>query len=225
YIDLTSFSFENYQKKFSAKTKSTINRKIKKYAEHCGGSISWKTYTLPNEMRQFFELARTVSKLTYQERLLDAGIPDSEEFICKAEVLAGKQCVRAYILFDDDNKPVSYLYCPVQNNVLIYAYLGYDPSYMKMSVGTVLQWLAIEQLFAEGCFRYFDFTEGQSEHKRLFATHQRQCANVFFVKKTLPNQLIIYSNFFVNMFSKQLGVILEKLGIKAKIKYFLRFTK
>jgi len=50
YIDL-GLSFESYQQKFSSKTRSTIKRKIKKYAEHCGGTIPWKTYKEPGEMR------------------------------------------------------------------------------------------------------------------------------------------------------------------------------
>jgi CelD/BcsL family acetyltransferase involved in cellulose biosynthesis len=222
YIDL-SLSFEDYQKKFSSKTRSTISRKIKKYTEHCGGNISWKTYKTPSEMRDFFRHASTVSKLTYQERLLDAGIPDSEDFIRATESLAEKHCVRAYILFDGA-RPVSYLYCPISDGVLIYSYLGYDPAYMQMSVGTVLQWLAIEQLFAEACFRYFDFTEGQSDHKRLFATHQRQCANIFLIERTLMNMSLIYCHLLMNRLSKWFGVTLEQMGVKAKIKRFLRAT-
>ena len=223
HIDLGQ-SFESYQQKFSSKTRSTIKRKIKKYAEHCGGTISWKTYKEPGEMRDFFRLARTVSKLTYQERLLDAGIPESEDFIRQAESLAANQQVRAYILFDGE-RPVAYLYCPVQEGVLIYAYLGYDPDYMHLSVGTVLQWLAVEQLFDEARFRYFDFTEGESDHKRLFATHQRQCAKVFLVKKTIRNMAVIYSHHLMNRFSKWLGAMLDQWGVKARIKRLLRFAR
>jgi hypothetical protein len=221
YIDL-NITFEDYQKKFSSKTRSTINRKVRKYAEHCGGAIVWKTYKLPSEMRDFFQLARTVSKLTYQERLLDAGLPYLEDFIQQAELLASEQRIRAYILFDGD-QPVSYLYCPVYDNVLVYAYLGYDPSYMHLSVGTVLQWLALEELFGERRFRYFDFTEGQSDHKRLFATHQRQCANVFMLKNNLKNKVIVYTHRLTDCFSKWLGETLDRFGLKAKIKRFLRF--
>jgi CelD/BcsL family acetyltransferase involved in cellulose biosynthesis len=223
YIDL-GMSFEDYQKKFSSKTRSTINRKIRKYTEHCGGAIPWKMYKQPEEIRDFFRLARVVSKLTYQERLLNAGLPESEDFISQAEALAADDRVRAYILFDGE-RPVSYLYCPVQDDVLIYAYLGYDPEYMRMSVGTILQWLAVEQLFKEGRFRYFDFTEGQSDHKRLFATQQRLCANVFLVKRTLRNQAVIYSHLFVDRFSKRLGDALDRVGFKAKVRKFLRFAK
>lgn len=223
YIDL-GLSFESYQQKFSSKTRSTIKRKIKKYTEHCGGTIPWKTYKEPGELRDFFRLARTVSRLTYQERLLDAGIPESEDFIRQAESLAADQQVRAYILFDGE-RPVAYLYCPVQDGVLIYAYLGYDPDYMRLSVGTVLQWLAVEQLFDEARFRYFDFTEGESDHKRLFATHQRQCANVFLVQKSFRYTVLIYSQLFMNRFSMWLGVMLDQWGVKARIKRFLRFAR
>jgi len=221
FIDF-NLSFEIYQKKFSSKTRSTINRKIRKFAEHGGGEVRWQTYKMPNEMREFLKLARGVSKLTYQERLLDAGIPDTEDFAHRAEALAAEQHVRAYILFDSE-KPVAYLYCPVQDGVLIYSYLGYDPAYLHLSVGTVLQWLAIEQLFKEARFRYFDFTEGQSDHKRLFATHQRPCANVFLIRRTIRNTAVIYSHWWMNRFSKWLGDKLDAMGVKTKIKHLMRF--
>lgn len=222
YIDLT-LSFSDYRNKFSSKTRSTINRKIKKYAEHCGGTIPWRTYKEPGQMRDFFRLARTVSVLTYQERLLDAGIPGTEDFIQQAESLAAKNLVRAYILFDGE-RPVSYLYCPVKKGVLIYTYLGYDPNYIKMSVGTVLQWLALEQIFGEGCFRAFDFTEGQSDYKQLFATHQLRCVNVLLVKDFLRNRTLIHSHIFMNRFSGWFGAKLDQLGLKARIKRLLRFA-
>ncbi|MEO8407104.1 MAG: GNAT family N-acetyltransferase [Oxalobacteraceae bacterium] len=221
YINL-GLSFDDYQKKFSSKTRSTIIRKIKKFAEHCGGSLAWKTYRTQPEMREFFQCARTISRKTYQERLLDAGIPDSEEFVGEMEALAAEDRVRAYVLFDGD-RPVSYLYCPARDDVLVYAYLGYDPDYMKMSVGTVLQWLAVEQLFAEARFRFFDFTEGESEHKRLFATDDVLCANIFFLRRNFGNIVLIHAHLFMGQFSRRLGDVLENFGVKAKIKRLLRF--
>lgn len=220
FIDL-GMTFGEYQKKFSSKTRATINRKLRKFAEYCHGPIPWTVYKEPHEMPLFFRLAREVSKKTYQEKLLDAGVPDSKEFLHEMESLASKNQVRAYVLFDGD-RPVSYLYCPVENNVLIYAYLGYDPDYLKMSVGTVLQWLALQQLFEESCFKVFDFTEGQSEHKRLFATHEIQCANVIFLKKSLRNRSLIYSHLVMGRLSMWLGDLLETLGVKTRIKHFIR---
>lgn len=220
YIDF-SISFEEYQRKFSSKTRSTISRKIRKYSEHSSGEIIWKTYKNPDEISEFLQLAVELAKLTYQERLLDAGIPGSIEFRETALLLAVKDLVRGFILFDG-KRPVSYLYCPVNDGVLTYAYLGYDPSYMQLSVGTVLQWLAVKQLFSEGKYAYFDFTEGQSEHKRLFATHSQLCANIFLLKDNIRNRILIYTHTFMNRFSHWLGLTLDRMGLKSKIRKFVR---
>lgn len=220
YIDLST-SFENYQKKFSSKTRSTINRKIRKYTEHCNGNLRWHSYRSPDELPAFFQLARAVSKLTYQEKLLDAGLPDTLSFREQAQVLATGGQMRAYVLFDGE-RPVSYLYCPVQDGIAVYSYLGYDPAYMHLSVGTVLQWLALEEMFNEGGLRYFDFTEGQSDHKRLFATHQRQCAHMFLVQATLRNVAIVYSHALMDRFSCWAGQLLDRYGVKAKVRRLIR---
>lgn len=220
YIDLRG-SFDAYQKKFSAKTRSTIQRKVRKFAELSAGTMHWRTFTQPHEMREFLQLAHEVSRHTYQEKLFDAGIPTSEAFACNAEQLAARNELRAYLLFHE-GKPVSYLFCPVREGTLIYAYLGYRPDYRQYSVGTVLQWLALEQIFAEDCFRCFDFTEGQSDHKLLFSTHQRQCANVFFLRPGLRNLLLLRAHLLTDRLSAAIGGMLDRWGLKAKVRRLMR---
>ncbi|MFV0477114.1 MAG: GNAT family N-acetyltransferase [Parahaliea sp.] len=216
-------SFEDYKSKFSSKTRSTINRKVKKFAKHSGGTINWKSYKTEQQLAEFFDLAREVSRLTYQEKLLDAGLPDSQEFIQQAICRAKEDGIRAFILFDGQ-RPVSYLYLPIKDEVLIYAYLGYDPEYMKLSVGTVLQWLAMEELFLEGRFLAFDFTEGESPHKLLFSTDIVSCANIYILHSSFRNSFLVYVHLMLNKFSTWLGNILERWGIKAKIRRFIRFS-
>ena len=223
YIDL-GLGFAAYKQSFSSKTRSTITRKVRRYAEHCGGDIVWKVYETPEEMVEFFRLARIVSAKTYQEKLLDAGLPDNEDFLRDMQALACDGRVRAFILFDSE-RPVSYLYCPVYTGAFVYQYLGYDPDYMAYSVGTVLQWLALERLFAEARFRYFDFTEGQSEHKRLFATGSVQCANVLFLRDTLRNRFLVYGQYGVDRVSAKIGDVLDRFGLRGKIRKLLRFGR
>ena len=115
------------------------------------------------------------------------------------------------------------LYYPVVNDVLIYAFLGYNPSYMNLSVVTVLQWLALERPSAERCFRFFDFTEGQSEHKKLFVTHHTQCANVFFLRSNLRNRFLLHSQRIVDNFGKLAGDKLDHFGAESKVKKMTQF--
>ena len=221
FIDL-SIGMEAYRNKFSAKTRSTITRKIRKFQEHCGGQLKWHGYRRPDVMLEFHRLAREVSVKTYQERLLGAGIPEDAAFVDEMLKLAVHGEVRAYILFDRE-RPVSYLYCPARDGALIYAYLGFDPDYLKLSVGTVLQWLALEELLAEERFAFFDFTEGQSDHKRLFATHEVQCANLMFVKRTLTRMLLLRAHAQSDRFASVVGRLADRWGAKARLRRFLRF--
>ena len=221
YTDLR-MSFDDYKAKFSAKTRSTIARKVKKFAAHCGGTIVWRAYSRGAEMQEFFHLARQVSSKSYQERLLGAGLPTSDAFVVKMQSMAERNLVRAYVLFDGE-RPVSYLYCPVSDNVVIYAYLGYDPEYLKSSVGTVLQWLAIEQLFNERRFLYFDFTEGESDHKRLFATNAMREVNIMFLRRNLKNWLLVQTHRAFDRCVASIALWLDERNLKPRVKRLIRF--
>lgn len=221
FIDMTG-SFDGYRHKFSSKTRSTIARKVKRFAEHCGGELRWTAYRTESELVEFLQVASGLASRTYQEKLMGLGLPTTEEFKRRACSQAQEDRVRAFILFDRE-RPVSYLFCPIEDGVLEYAYLGYDPDYRSHSVGTVLQWLALESLFSEGKFRCFDFTEGESEHKRLFATHERLCANVLFVKANLRGYTLVYSHWALDCFSSTIGALLDRWGLRARLRAVLRF--
>ncbi len=221
FIDMTG-TFDAYRMKFSAKTRSTISRKVKKFADHCGGELRWTQHRTEAEVVEFLGVASRLATRTYQEKLLGLGLPSNEEFTRWAATEARDGRIRAYLLFDGE-RAVSYLFCPVHQGVVEYAYLGYDPDYRAHSVGTVLQWLALESLFAEQAFRCFDFTEGESDHKRLFATHERLCANVLFVKAGPRGYLLVHAHRALDGLSAGIGSLLDSWGLRARLRQMLRF--
>jgi CelD/BcsL family acetyltransferase involved in cellulose biosynthesis len=222
-IDL-SMGFERYKAKFSSKTRSTITRKVSRFAERRGGALQWRRYASADEMAEFHRHARAVSARTYQERLLEVGLPEGDGFVAEMMALAAVDAVRAFILFDGE-RPVSYLYCPVEGDTLIYAYLGYDPDYLRYSAGTVLFWVALQSLFDEDRFACFDFTEGESDHKRLFATHGTPAANVYLLRPTLRLRLLARLHHGFASMSMALGEWLERRGLRARIRRLLRFGR
>lgn len=188
YADMSE-SFDSYLAGFSGKSRSTLRRKVRKFAKMSGGPLDIRVYRTPEETAEFQAIARRVSAKTYQEKLLDAGLPDDPA--SKAEMIraAARGEVRAWLLFVR-NEPVSYLYAPADGDTLIYAYLGYDPDWARHSPGTVLQMEAMKQIFEEGRFRRFDFTEGDGQHKRLFATNGIACVDLLLLRKTPSNYLL-----------------------------------
>jgi len=148
-------------KGMSSKTRSSILRKVRHYRDFSGGEIHWGIYQTPDEMCVYHSLAREVARKTYQERLFDSGLPDGDSFRTQMLTLAERGLVRGFLLFHG-SKPVAYLYTPAPDGYLVYDYLGYDPEYADKSPGTVLQYLALEALYAEGRFPLFYWGYGYS---------------------------------------------------------------
>lgn len=219
HVDLSG-DFDGYLAKFSAKSRSTLKRKVKRFLE-LGEGCEMRRFSRPEEMAKFHQLAREISALTYQEKLLDAGIPEKPEFVDKLIGMAEADSVRAYVLFLR-GIPIAYLYCPVVNGVLLYAYLGYDPRHAEHSPGTVLQYLVFQSLFAEKRFRAFDFTEGQGEHKRFFATHETACADICYFPASFASRSWVGLHCGLDSASALAGRALAKVGLKARLKRFWR---
>jgi hypothetical protein len=212
--------FEGYLAKFGGKTRSTLRRKVKRFLESGEGS-GMREFKRPEEMAEFHALARGVSRVTYQERLLDSGLPEEPGFVQELMDLAARDSVRAYLLLLR-GIPVAYLCCPAVNRVLLYSHLGYDPAHAELSPGTVLQYLAFESLFKEQAFRAFDFTEGQGDHNRFFGTNETLCADVCYFRPTLATRLWVSAHDGLDRASTAIGRALDTLGLKAAVKRFVR---
>lgn len=183
YADL-GLSFDAYLAAFSAKSRSGLKRKRRKLEERSGGTLDVRPYRGPDDIADFYEQARVLSALTYQERLLDAGLPEGA--LAEMQALAAENRVRAWLLFVE-GRAVSYLYAPGEGDTLRYAYLGYDPAFADLSPGTVLQLEAMRMLMEEGRFRWFDFTEGDGQHKRQFATGAIDSVDLLLLRPTFAN--------------------------------------
>ena len=222
HTDLSG-SFDEYLARFSSKSRSTLRRKVRKLVEHADG-VTMRTYARPEEMSEFLQRAGSVSALTYQHRLLDAGLPTDAAYLSKLERLAANDSVRGYVLFLGE-APIAYLCCPAVDGVLMYGYLGYDPKYSEMSPGTVLQYLAFESIFREHRFRAFDFTDGQGEHKRFFGTHETRCADICYFPDSYRARLWVRLHRWFDRASTGLVRSADRLGVKAKLKRLVRTAR
>ena len=85
----------------SSKSRSTLKRKVRKLADRSGGTLDIRCYRTPGEAEEFYRHARAVSALTYQERLLRAGLPEGEAALAAMQALAAREATRGWILFLD----------------------------------------------------------------------------------------------------------------------------
>jgi len=220
YIDM-GLGFEAYMARFSSKTRSTLKRKARKLAEVAAGGFRVTAHRTPAEIEAFLAAALPLSAKTYQARLLGAGLPDDPAARRAMLEAAEDDRMRAFLLHAD-GQAVAYLALPVSGRTLVYAHLGYDPAWAPLSPGTVLQVEALEQLFAEHRFAWFDFTEGEGAHKALFGTHAAACSSLILLRPTLANRTLIGAREAFDAGVAGAKVLAERSGAARGIRALLR---
>jgi CelD/BcsL family acetyltransferase involved in cellulose biosynthesis len=222
YVDLKRLgSFDEYLKSFSSKSRSTLQRKVKKFMAVSEGSIRWETYRTADSMDLFFNLARTVSAKTYQERLLGRGLPGDDIFRSRAIELARAGGAYGFLLFLQE-RPIAYLFTFCTERIMTYDYLGYDPEAASLSPGVVLQYLVLEKLFSDRNVDIFDFTEGDGQHKATFSTDDCLCAKTYFVEPSIRNKGALHAHHALNRSVAATGRLLARLGVKSTIRKLIR---
>ncbi|HEX4693297.1 GNAT family N-acetyltransferase [Sphingomonas sp.] len=189
YADLTT-GFDSYCERLSGNTRSAIKRKAKKVAAASGGTLDVRRFSTPEQFAEFHPIARSLALTTYQERLMGAGLPDTPAFVQRMYAMAAEGNVRAWLLYVG-GEAAAYLYCPIHDGTAIYEFVGHDPRFNDLSVGAVLQVEALRDLCDEPRVVRFDFTEGDGQHKRQFATGGIDCCDLLLLRATLPNRLAI----------------------------------
>ena len=189
YADLT-IGFAAYQAALSGNTRSGLKRKTKRVIALSGGALDVRRFRTADELGAFHAVARGLSQRTYQERLLGGGLPDDPAFVHTMTALAAAGQVRAWLLYVA-GEPAAYLYCPIEGGTVRYDHVGHDPASNDLSPGGVLMLEAMRDLYAEPGLIRFDFTEGDGQHKRSFATAGVACVDVLLLRPTLANRATI----------------------------------
>ncbi|ATY32332.1 GNAT family N-acetyltransferase [Sphingomonas psychrotolerans] len=179
--------YDGWFASLSSNARQGLRRKAKKIATASGGAIDVRRFRTTAELEVFHPVARAISATTYQERLLGSGLPEGTDFLRTMGTLAAADEVRAWLLYIA-GEPAAYLYCPIHGDTVIYAYVGHDPKFNDWSPGAVLQLEAMQDLFGENRFTAFDFTEGEGQHKRQFATGGVECVDLLLLRPTVANR-------------------------------------
>ncbi len=218
-------SFSDYLKtQFSPKPRQNLQRSVRRFAERQDGKASWQVYTAAEEMEEFLREAVAVSKQTYQTRLLDAGLPSGPEFLKGIQRLAQDGRARGYLL-RDQGKVIAFAWCRQQGNSLIYDTIGYLPEFGNLSPGSVLLYHILEDVFASAKYGILDFGPGEAQYKSLFATHSQEFVDLYLLRSTLKNRILLAGHWFMNQLSTAIGEILESYGVKKRVKAWLRRLK
>ncbi|MCM0000992.1 MAG: GNAT family N-acetyltransferase [Erythrobacter sp.] len=220
YIDM-GLDHDSYMARFSGKTRSTLKRKARRLAEEAPGGYQVTAHRTPAEIEAFLAAALPLSAKTYQARLLGAGLPGDAGSRRAMLEAAEDDRMRAFLLHAG-GAAIAYLALPVSGRTLVYAHLGYDPTWARLSPGTVLQIEALARLFAENTFAWFDFTEGEGAHKALFGTHAAACSSFVLLRPTFTNRTLLGAREVFDAGVAGAKALAERSGALGRIRARLR---
>lgn len=217
----TQPSWDAYFSQFTGKSRQNLRRSVKRFAERQQGGSGVELFTAPAEMDRFHREALRISEETYQHKLLKSGLPADKAFAAHLDKLASEGRARGYLL-RDGGRPIAYAWCSLAGDVLKYEIVGYLPGSADLSPGTVLLYHIIEDAHAIANCRFLDFGPGEAPYKSMFANRKMEYVDLYLFRMTMVNVLLVGMHRGLALTNEGLGRFLEKLGLKSRIKRFIR---
>lgn len=221
YLIRLEGAFDSYLKALPPKHRHEATRKVRRFAEVAGGTIDFRRYSSADEVLAFYPLARAVSAVTYQERVVDVGLPSDPTYVSELLAAAGEDRVRAYLLFLA-GEPIAYGLCVGEGDLLNFLYTGYEPGSAAHAPGNVLLYHMLGDIFEDGRFRVMSLGSGEAQYKRSFATDRLRCATVYGFPRGVRYAALVSTHRLFGRASSLSGQILDRLGLKRRVRRLLR---
>jgi hypothetical protein len=212
-------TIEEFLGKRPKKHRYWLRRIGKVFESQFPGKVRYAIYTSSLDVDDFCQAAERVAQLTYQ-RGLGAGFIDNTENRRRLSLMANCGCWRSYVVYIE-NKPVAFWSGELFGNTFFLTWTGFDPSYRKYEIGTILFLKMVEDLLSFG-IKEMDYGLGWAQYKERFGDICLFDQDVIIYASTLKAfglNLIFALEGFFNSVGKKL---LSTLKVRDKFKKMWR---
>lgn len=212
-------SFNDYAKQLSAKTRKNRLREVKMLGKL--GEVKLTRVTEPSEIGGFLQAAYGISRKTRQFRQFGRSVAARDSRLLKIHLMRLQQqgWLRSYLLTCDD-VPCSFILGQQSGGRFYPVAAGVDPGWKQYSVGTVLLWLALQDLFEQNSPQFYDLGTS-AKHKEYLATDSYLEADVWLFRRRPYVALASGICRACDLTSRVGGAALERIGLKRRVTHFL----
>lgn len=215
-------SFRDYEAQLGSHSRLNLRHRRKRLLAHVSGELRTARYTEISGIEEFITAAQKISQTTYQWRLLGLGLRDRAELRGALTRAARHGWLRSYILYCR-SEPVAFMLGYLYRRTYHYMDVGYDPAWAKWGVGSILQMDVMKDLIEDPQRpEIFDFSTGYGDHKARFGNTSRTEINLLLLRNTTRNALLASGYAASAALDKHAGGWLDKIGLKATIKRWVR---
>jgi hypothetical protein len=213
-------TFEQYMGKFSSKHRKNLSREVKRVRDGALGEMRLMRFESPEEAPAFLEQAFDLSRKTYQWTLYQRGL-SAVELIRKRVLFAAERgWLRSYLL-DCGGRVCAFLLGFQYRGRFLLHEIGFDPTLAKYSIGTVLQLLAIEDMFTYHRPRILDF-ETYGKYKEVLSTESFPQGKLLLFRRGAYTRLLRAGHRGCEGISRSVSSLFERLNLKTALKRKLR---
>ena len=180
-------SFDAYLAgQFSSKHRGNLRRTLKTLRDASGGTITLERFDRPGDGARFFDAALPVARATWQAQ---QGTEFGPDLRARLDDLAGRGLLRCYLLRVGD-EPCAFVIGYKWHTEFHYIRIGYDPKFAKLSPGTALLYLLVEEMCGEQCVTLFSLGAGDFGYKAQFGNVHVEVGDVWLLRRTLGNRIL-----------------------------------
>lgn len=213
-------SFEDYMTKFSKKHRHELRREVRRVRDGALGEMRFVRYTNPEEVSVCLRAAVEVSQKTYQWNLHQRGLISTDLLEQRMVFAAEHGWLRSYLLFCNDI-PHAFLIGFQYGRLFLPHEMGFDPAAAKYSIGTVLQLLAVEDLFAFNVPEIVDLG-GYGTWKNTLSTDSYLESKVFLFRPGCYTRFVQEGHQISQVVTRMTTAILERARLKTRLKKMIR---
>lgn len=217
-----SEGFEAYLGSLSANSRKSMKRSLKRFETEFAGRFALEAHQDPISVGELLDRVEVVSRRTYQGRML--GLAVTRDGFIGNKTLEGARLgyTRCYLLTIDE-KPVAWRIGLVTDGVFCSHHVGYDPDFEEWHPGVLMHLYSIRHMIdVSKDVTLFDFLYGDNDFKRRASNRSRDERNFYLFPRTPRGALTYASLALCNSLSGTIGRLLERAGLKARLKAFLR---
>ena len=213
---------DTYLNKLGKRSRRDLRRTRRNFVAHVDGNYRVDRFKGAEEVDRFVADAGSVSRKTYQWRLLGMGLRPSDALRSRLTSFARLGWFHGYILYAAD-KPIAFELGYKYGDTYYAIEAGYDPDWSKLQVGIFLYTEIVRNLLrgAVGVVK-LDFLFGDDLYKKRLSNTSRTERHYYLIPKTAKGVVLAYSLIAVNVLSNALGGASKRLKVKDRIRRVIR---
>lgn len=215
-------TLDGYLATLGSKTRQDLRRQERRLLKEANNNVRLTVYSEPQSVGDFLAAVERVSRQTYQWNQLGIGIASNETTAELLRASASNGWLRGYVLHAED-QPIAFMVGHLYRGTYLSDSIGYDPAWNKLSAGNVLHLYVMADL-AELAdkVKWFDFMYGDNSNKERLSNDAHLEQNYYLIPNSLRWRVLVSSLNAFNSMTNGVSELLDRFGLKDKIRRTLR---